>query len=384
MDAICAWGVLMKRNLALLLLLLPIALTQALPTAFAASPQTAEACAVPGRNWSALPLQGSGWSADKLAVAHQYFDSIHSSSVMVVQDGKVVEQWGDIDKKITTFSVRKSLISALYGVYVAKGKIDVNATLQQLGINDSPDPLTTEERQARVVDLLRARSGVYHAASFELEFQKKGRPARGSHAPGTFWFYNNWDYNVLGTIFEQQTKHTIGGAFAHDIAAPLGMQDFRASDVYYIGGPESVHRAFMFEMTARDMARFGQLYLCDGRWGKHQIIPADWVAKSSHAQEMVHMGKMQLGGYEYLWWVEHDGKLLEDGATLPGMYAAEGAGGHYILVVPSLDMVIAYQYNNEPKQKDTAGVLAATPQGIYDNQFSHLVKLILDAKSPNA
>ncbi|WP_260705019.1 hypothetical protein [Edaphobacter flagellatus] len=92
------------------------------------------------------------------------------------------------------------------------------------------------------------------------------------------------------------------------------------------------------------------------------------------------MGRMELGGYEYLWWIEHGGKLLEDGATLPGMYAAEGAGGHYILVVPSLNMVIAYHFDNEPKQKDIAGVIAATLKGIYDNQFSHLVKLILDAK----
>ena len=54
------------------------------------------------------------------------------------------------------------------------------------------------------------------------------------------------------------------------------------------------------------------------------------------------------------------------------MYAAEGAGGYYILVVPSLDMVIAYQFDNKPQQKDTQAVLAATPKGIYDGTFGHL------------
>jgi CubicO group peptidase (beta-lactamase class C family) len=374
----------MKRSLGLFCLLLLCTLATAFPANSPAGSSSSEVCAVPGTSWEMLSRQDSGWSAEKLALARQYFDSIHSAAVVIVQDGKVVQQWGDVSKKLTTFSVRKSLISALYGVYSARGAIDVNATLAQLGIQDSPDPLTPAEQQARVVDLLRARSGVYHAASFEIDFQKKMRPARGSHAPGTFWFYNNWDYNALGTILEQQAKKPMGTAFAQEIAGPTGMQDFRADDVYYIGGPESIHRAFMFQMSARDMARFGQLYLCHGRWGGKQIVPAGWVEKSSHAQQMVSVGKMQLGGYEYLWWVEHGGKLLDDGTTLPGMFAAEGAGGHYILVVPSRNMVIAYQFDNEPKEKSTAAVLAATPLGINDEQFSHLVKLILDAKTTPA
>jgi len=342
----------------------------------------AESCVVPGKTWGgSTAAKGSGWSAQKLALAHQYADSIHSSAVMIVQGGKVIDEWGDTSKKITTFSVRKSLLSALYGIYSAKGVIDVDQTLEQAGIDDSPDPLTTEERQARIVDLLRARSGVYHAADFETDFQKKSRPARGSHPPGEHWFYNNWDFNTLGTIFEKKTGLTIGTAFAQSIAKPIGMQDFRPNDVYYLGGPISIHRAYMFEMTARDMARFGQLYLCKGRWGKRRIIPEDWVEKSSHAQEMIKMGKMNLGGYEYLWWVEKGGVLLEGGSTLPGMYAAEGAGGHYILIVPSLDAVIVYQFDNEPKNKDTPSVLyAAQKQGIYDDQFGKLVKLIIDAK----
>jgi CubicO group peptidase (beta-lactamase class C family) len=277
--------------------------------------------------------------------------------------------------------VRKSLVSGLYGVYSAQGVIDINKTLAQIGFSDSPDPLTSAEQQARIVDLLNARSGVYHAASFELNFQKKGRPARGSHAPGTFWYYNNWDYNALGSIFEQLTGKKLGDAFAQSISAPLHMQDFKPGDVYYLSGPESTHPGYMFEMTARDMARFGQLYLCQGRWGSHQILPAEWVYKSSHADENVHMGHMELSGYQYLWWIEHDGKLLDEGATLPGMFAAEGAGGHYILVVPSRNMVIAYQFDNDPQQKDMASVIAATPKGIYDDQFSHLVKLILDAQA---
>jgi len=91
---------------------------------------------------------------------------------MIVQGGEVVDQWGDIDKKISSDSIRKSLISALYGIYSAEGVIDINQTLEQLGIDDSPDPLTKEEKQARVVDLLRARSGVYHLVDFETDLME--------------------------------------------------------------------------------------------------------------------------------------------------------------------------------------------------------------------
>src|SRR5579863_9385398 len=182
----------------------------------------------------------ANWSAEKLGSAHIYANSIHSSAVMIIQGGHVVDQWGEIDKKICAYSVRKSLISALYGIYSDNGVIDINQTLDQLGIDDSPEPLTNEEKQARVVDLLRARSGVYHVVDFETELMKRNRPARGSHPPGTFWYYNNWDFNALGTIFERAAGLSIGEAFEQRVAAPLQMEDFHTDDVYYVRGPESV------------------------------------------------------------------------------------------------------------------------------------------------
>jgi CubicO group peptidase (beta-lactamase class C family) len=221
---------------------------------------------------------------------------------MIIQGGEVVDQWGDFDKKISSYSVRKSLISALYGIYSAEGVIDVNQTLEQLGIDDFPDPLTKEERQARVVDLLRARSGVYHPVDFETDFMKKTRPTRGSHARGTFWYYNNWDFNALGTILEKKSGLKIGEAFYQRIAKPIGMQDFEPGDVYYLGGPISIHSAYAFEITARDLARFGLLYLNHGRWNGKQIVPEAWVEKSTHASEMTRINGNDEGGYEYLWW----------------------------------------------------------------------------------
>ena len=341
----------------------------------------------PGKSWKQLAsADKAGWSKEKLATARAYADSdsIHTSAVMVVQGGEVVDQWGDFDKKIDSYSIRKSLLSALYGIYSAEGIIDVKKTLEQLGIDDSPDPLTKEEKQARVVDLLRARSGVYHPVDFETESMQKSRPPRGSHAPGTFWYYNNWDFNVLGTIFEKKTGMKIGDAFYQRIAKPIGMEDFQPSDVFYFGGPLSIHPAYHFEITARDMARFGLLYVRHGRWNGKQIVPEAWIEKSSHANEMIKSDGADHGGYEYLWWVDYGGVHFPE-VSLPGIYSARGNGAHYIFIIPTLDMVIVHRTDNDPPVKDAKTITEianrALPASVNRAQFGHLVKLILDAQS---
>lgn len=338
----------------------------------------------PGRSWKQEKrLEKVGWSETRLLAAQQYAGSLHDQSMMTIECGRLIDAWGDTSRKITTFSVRKSLISALFGIYAAEGKIDLNETLEQAGIDDAPSPLTKGERQARVIDLLRARSGIYHAASFETDFQRKIRPVRGSHVPGSFWFYNNWDFNALGTVFEKKTGLKIGEAFYQRIAKPIGMQDFRPEDVYYVGDESvSEHPAYMFRMTTRDMARFGLLYLNQGRWKKRQVVPQQWVEKSSHASEMVRFGKMPVGGYENLWWVEYGGVHLGE-ATVPGMFSAQGAGGHYIVDVPSLGLVVVNQYENEPGAHDSKSVLLAAQDkhAIFDDQADHLMKMLIDSRA---
>jgi CubicO group peptidase (beta-lactamase class C family) len=341
----------------------------------------------PGNTWRPLSSpEKYGWSKQKLAVAQAYAnaDSIHTSAVMVVQGGEVVDQWGDTNQKIDCYSIRKSLLGALYGIYSAEGAIDINQTLEQLGIDDSPDPLTKEEKQARVVDLLRARSGVYHKVDFETESMQKSRPPRGSHAPGTFWYYNNWDFNVLGTIFEKKTGLKMGDAFYQRIARTIGMEDFHSSDVFYFGGPLSIHPAYHFEITARDMARFGLLYLRHGRWNGKQIVPDAWIEKSSHASEMVKSDGADHGGYEYLWWVDYGGVHFPE-VSLPGIYSARGNGAHYIFIIPTLDMVIVHRTDNDPPVKDAKTITEianrASPASENRAQFGHLVKLILDAQT---
>jgi CubicO group peptidase (beta-lactamase class C family) len=321
----------------------------------------------PGKEWArAERPEALGYSAEKLQRVWDYAGRIDTAALLLVVDGVVLAEWGETARKFNCHSIRKSLLSALYGIHVAAGDIQLARTVGELGIEDNP-PLTEAERRATVGDLLKARSGVYHRAAYETPNMKLLRPRRGSHPPGTFWYYNNWDFNALGTIFEQETGTKIFEEFKRRIAEPLQMEDFRVEDGTYFRGPESLHPAYPFRMTARDLARFGLLYLRRGRWSDQQIVPADWVAASTQA----YSDAGPAGGYGYLWWVAVEGRHLP-GVRMPaGSFSARGYGGHYILVIPSEKLVIVHRVNtDEPERR------------VSDAQFGRLVKLILAARIP--
>ncbi len=292
----------------------------------------------PGSVWMqyASPEE-AGWSSEKLAEARAFADKAGVSALMIIQDGAVVSAWGNIARRYACHSVRKSLLSALYGLYVPQAQIDLDKTLAQLGIDDAPSALTDVEKQAKIRDLLNAKSGVYLPAAYETASMKKKRPARGSHAPGTHWWYNNWDFNVLGTIFEQETGAKIFETFLNRIAKPLQMQDFRLRDAYYHREPEhSRHAAYPFRMSTRDMARFGLFFLRQGRWKEEQLIPKAWVETSTQAHSFSKRGF----GYGYMWWTPRKETPLHK----QGMYFAAGYGGHLIMVIPGFNTVIVRRW----------------------------------------
>lgn len=280
-----------------------------------------------------------GFSSTALQDAVDGFEAIGSAAVVALYDGKVFLAWGEVDREFWCHSIRKSFLSALYGIYAGRGVIDTTKSLAELGIDDIPPSLTNEEKQARVADLLKSRSGVYHEAAAEAPEMIALRPARGSHPPNTFFYYNNWDFNVLGTIFEQETGVGIFDAFEREIAEPIGMEDFTAADGEYQYEPQkSMHPAYPFKMTALDMARFGLLYMRNGNWRGQQIVPPDWVAASTKAYS-IEDPEFNIG-YGMMWYV-----VPEDFPPFGPGFAHSGAGVHLLLVLPEDQLVIVHRVN---------------------------------------
>lgn len=289
---------------------------------------------------------GGGFSAEALEDAYRLADSVGSAAVLIVRDARVVAAWGDVDRAFEAHSVRKSLVSALYGIAVGKGLVDLDATLAELGIDDR-ERLTASERQARVVDLLAARSGVYHPAAYSPDDMAESLPERGSHRPGTFWYYNNWDFNTAGEIFERETGLHVREAFERWIAGPIGMEDYDPDDGFDALEPsKSIHPAQTFRISARDLARFGQLYLQDGHWDDRQVVPAGWVERSTRLVSDIGGGQ----GYGYMWWVYPAGTISAEAYPNASRYdvvQARGTGGQALFVIPGAGTVIVHRADTD-------------------------------------
>lgn len=287
---------------------------------------------------NAFAPEEMGWSSEGLKALIPDMNRLGTDALMIVTDGKIVYEWGNTTNIIRSHSVRKSLVSALYGIYVAEKRIDTSKTLEQLGITERV-PLTKAEQQATVLDLLKARSGVYIPAAAEDPSMRKRRPKRGSHEPGTFWYYNNWDFNLLGTIFRQETGEDIYEAFKRRIADPIGMQDFILErQAYSYEKKYSLHPAYPFLISARDLAKLGQLFLKKGAWNSEQIIPAGWIEVSTRSYSITTMPGV---GYGFMWWI-----LVDDAYGMAkGSYYANGYGGQHLFVLPHINSLVVHRIN---------------------------------------
>jgi len=335
---------------------------------FSLSPRTFADAPYPGATWTRVKPEDHNWSSSKLNDAWLYAQAIGSGAVLIVDDGVVVGQWGAVDRKWPCYAIRRGFLSALYGVAVAEGQIDLAKSLGQLGIDDLPPSLSTQEKLARVLDLLKGRSGIYHPAATDSPEIIAHRPQRGSHLPGTFWLYNNWEINALGTIYEQSTRWSVFTGFDRLIALPLQMEDFdAASDTKYFRDPSSLHPADLFRMSSRDMARFGLLYLRHGAWaGNRQIVPANWIDQSIHPYSQVG----SIGGYGYLWWTALNGDFIPFVDLGDDAFGIEGSHGHYLIVAPALNLVIVHRCAAD-----------SGSQNVTRAEFGHLLELILSART---
>ena len=287
----------------------------------------------------------AGFSPATLDEARAVADTNRAAAVMAVYRGRVVAAWGAVDRPLMAHSVRKSLAGALYGIAVEEGKLALSDTLASLGIDDQPR-LTDLEKRAAFADLIASRSGVYHGAAYADSSQAQGRPARGSHAPGTFFFYNNWDFNAAEAIYELRTGEDLYAAFDRRIARVIGMEDFDPARQLEVLEPgQSLHPAHTFRISARDLARFGQLYLQDGRWAGQQVVPASWV-RASFRQ---HSATGERTGYGYLWWIYQPGSLGTSYPTLNrlAVYLARGTGGQALFVIPDAHMVVVHRADTD-------------------------------------
>ena len=308
-----------------------------------------------------------GWSSDSLSQLEKFIiESTNATGMVVVQSGKILFNYGDIKETSYLASCRKSILSILYGPFVRNGKIDLATTIEQLHLDDVGGLLPIEKK-ATIKDLLTARSGVYHPASNEGDASAMA-PKRGSVQPGSFWLYNNWDFNVAGYILEQRTGRNIYELIDSILAKPLQMQDWNIKEQRKTSDTsKSKYLAYHMWFSTRDMARIGYLMLSNGHWKNRQIIPADWIKTttsiitSNKTAEKEKTAYFKFG-YGYLWWIWD---TPYNNSAYEGAYTATGAFGQFITVFPKLNLVVAFKTKYEYGRQ--------TPTGVYLKVLDKLI-----------
>jgi len=310
--------------------------------------------APPAWQWPTSTPEAQGLAADKLTEladlirAGERFPRIHC--LLIVRHGfLVVEEYFNkwqAGSLHTLQSVTKSFTSALIGQALAKGEFK---GVDEKVLDFFPDRkgiANLDERKAaiRVKDLLTMRSGTdynergLNSPHFELNRLERGwdrfyldRPMIAQ--PGTSFLYDSGGVILLSSMLRNRTGMHADAYAERFLFAPLGIEQ-----KFWVRNAEGhPHTGGGLNLTARDTAKFGLLYLQNGRWGKTQVVPEAWVRESLRTHVDLTAPGQPPSGYGYLWWI-----LAPDprGSGKQDIYAARGARGQYIFIVPEHDMVV--------------------------------------------
>jgi CubicO group peptidase (beta-lactamase class C family) len=156
--------------------------------------------------------------------------------------------------------------------------------------------------------------------------------------PGTVVNYNSGLSQLLSIILTKNTGQSASDFAAENLFNHLGIEEWVWSSLN-----DSVSNGgWGLRLRPIDLAKFGQLYLQQGRWGNVQVVPEEWVATSTDS-----LGAMSIwANYGYQWW-RYGSRTVEAGLLdSTGIYMGLGWGGQYLWVIPYYNMVVAVLASN--------------------------------------
>lgn len=284
-----------------------------------------------------------------------YLKQTATTGLLVMQDGKIMFEdyyLGTTDKtRLVSMSVAKSVVSALIGIALEEGLI---SSVQDRVTKYLPYLANSGYRDATLEHVLQMSSGVFFQEIYSDPYSHINEMVASSaiwgepiadypaqlvseHAPGTGFNYASVETQVLGLILEKVTGVPLTEYLEEKLWIPLGMESVASWVVDTEDGDGSVFAFCCINAVVRDYARFGQLYLNEGNWNGEQLVPREWVLKSTRADKSYSSMKDHYAsedwefGYQYQWWMP---KTEED------EYMAIGVWGQYIYINPTSGTVI--------------------------------------------
>jgi CubicO group peptidase (beta-lactamase class C family) len=289
-------------------------------------------------------------------------------AIVVMKAGRIIaERYADgigPETQLLGFSMTKSVMSALTGILVRQGKLKLDGPAPIAAWQAPDDP-----RHAITVEqLLRHTAGIALGSSLEASLGSVVEPVNVmkfveddmagfaertplATAPGTTWNYHDGNFLILAHLI----RNAVGGkpgdtlAFARrELFAPLGMRHVTLQ----FDGAGTIEGSSKMLASARDWARFGQLYLNDGVAGGKRILPEGWVNYSATATPNAWVG---IGAG--FWTNQGDSfgaKFRIKHGWPRDAFFAKGTIGQYTIVIPSEKLVIVRlgRSPNVPPQAD--------------------------------
>lgn len=282
-----------------------------------------------------------------------------TNGLLVIKDGKIVnEQYfngNDACTRFTSWSIAKSYVSTLVGIAVDEGKIK---SMDDIITDYVPELKGSGYEEATIRDVLQMSSGINWDEDYSnpnsdiwrmmqdvvfnnMPLKDFIKDLKGGQ-PHTF-NYKSADAQVLAFLVENVNRKPLHEVLSEKLWKPLGMtsdaylnQDLHHNDVglSFINAP------------LRDLAKLGQLFLQDGKWGGKQIVSAKWVEEATtpvDADLQPNVAHPHFG-YQYQWWVP-------EGAQFGHEFSAMGVYGQYVYVDKDAGVVIA-KVSADPENSD--------------------------------
>jgi CubicO group peptidase (beta-lactamase class C family) len=284
--------------------------------------------------------------------AEDFLVQTDTAALLVLHDGAISYEWygltGGPNVPWISMSVAKSVISALVGIAVDEGhissidqpigdyiRVTPGSACDGVSIKDvlqmSSGARWNEDYNDPASDIFRLAAAMGDGGTLEEFVATMVR----DNEPGRICRYNSGDTQALGALLVGATGRSITDYMQEKLVEPLGI----SSPAYWLVDSAGMEVAFAgLVMTARDYAKFGELYRNGGRWRGKQIVPKSWVdASLTSDADHLQPGRPVVGsraldlGYGYQWWLP---------ASDFGEFTAIGVYNQFVYVSPSKKTVV--------------------------------------------
>ncbi|WP_205305127.1 serine hydrolase [Nocardioides sp. 616] len=297
------------------------------------------------------------WKGDRIAL-EEFLETTSSKALVVLQDGKLVEEWYadgiDASTRMSSWSVAKSVISLLIGQAIDRGELSEDDRLVDL----VPELKSGNEYDGITVrDLLDMTAGVDVTENYKAYWPfigtarmllTKDMPGflddnrKVEFTPGSEGAYRSVNTQLLGMILMKIEGKPLADVLSQRLWGPMGAQ---SSATWNLDTADGVEKAFCcLNATALDFARLGQLVLDDGQVAGREVVPAEWIDRIATPAEH------PVGEWDYSaqWW-HPSGGIGPD-------YTALGVYGQFVYVNPTTRTVVV-KLSDHGTQQDEAETL---------------------------